>query len=135
MAFVQWSPEYAVGVEEFDRQHQAWVALINRMHEAMRRGEGRKLVGSVLAEVVQYTRTHFLDEERAMEAARYPGLSEHRAAHAAFIRNVHQLQKAYESGDLGVSIDVADQLSGWFFRHIREMDQAYAPHLRKPGAR
>ena len=46
---VKWTPEYAVGVEEIDRQHQELFSRINDLLEACQRGEGKQEVGKVLS--------------------------------------------------------------------------------------
>ena len=79
MALIQWSPQLSVGVAEMDRQHQHLVGLINRLHDAMVRGEGAEILGPVLDEVVRYTHTHFAAEERLLAARKYPHLADHKA--------------------------------------------------------
>jgi hemerythrin len=135
MAYVTWTPQCSVGIARFDQQHQGWIDLINRLNDAMRVGKGRDAVGPVLSEVIEYTRTHFRDEERAMKAARYAAFAAHKAAHDAFIAEITQLQSAHSAGQVAISVAVSARLSDWFMQHIREMDRSYAPHLQAAGIR
>ena len=49
-------------VEEIDREHQTWFGAVNRIHEAMLAGKGKDTLGTLLAEMTQYTFDHFAHE-------------------------------------------------------------------------
>ena len=42
MAIIEWKDEYSVGIQSIDQQHKIWVGLINKLHDAMKKGEGKK---------------------------------------------------------------------------------------------
>jgi hypothetical protein len=63
MALLTWERKYSVGVDAMDAQHQKWIGILNRLHDAMLTGKAKEMQLSILAEMVAYTRTHFLQEE------------------------------------------------------------------------
>ena len=130
MAYLDWKPEYAVGVPDIDRQHQRLVSLINRLHGEMKRGAPKEALEGVLRSLVDYTRTHFRDEERAMEQARYPGLAGHRREHEELTRTILRFQDDLQAGRVALSIQLLNFLKAWLRDHILKSDQAYAPSLR-----
>jgi len=73
MPLITWNDSLTISFEEIDTQHRRWIELINELHEAMRLGKGRQVMARVLAEMLEYTRTHFAAEERIMEDRSYPG--------------------------------------------------------------
>ncbi|MGA2457536.1 MAG: hemerythrin domain-containing protein [Terriglobales bacterium] len=67
MALVTWDTSYSVSVKSCDAEHQKLFDLINQLHEAMRLGQGRAIVGPVVQELENYTQTHFRAEEALLK--------------------------------------------------------------------
>jgi hemerythrin-like metal-binding protein len=135
MAMFEWSTGYSVKVPVLDAQHRKLFALANKLHDAMRSGEGRAVIGEVLAELVTYTRTHFDDEERQMQAVGYPTLAAHAAAHRAFIETLAELQRQHYQGALSVTVETMTTLRDWLTKHIKGTDQQYMPYMSGTGRR
>jgi hemerythrin len=64
-----------------DNQHTVLFGLLNDLHAAMMKGQAQNLTGPLLGKLVDYTRTHFAEEEKLMTAAKYPGLNKHKNQH------------------------------------------------------
>ena len=75
MALITWGPSIMVGVPDIDKQHKRLVDLINELHTAMTKGQGRDVVGRVVDALVSYTRDHFGFEERVNLPRLKPGAS------------------------------------------------------------
>ena len=131
MAFVEWKPEYSVGILEIDSQHRRLLDIINQMHDAMKMGGKPAAITAVVNELVGYTRYHFAYEERLMEEAGYPQLEEHRRKHRAMVGQVDSFRDAAGSASAAVSLKLMGFLKDWLSRHIMETDQYYARHLEK----
>jgi hemerythrin len=133
MAFFDWKPEYSVNIREIDQQHQKLVAMLNELHEAMAKGEGREALGPVLKELADYTRTHFANEERLLKRHGYPDYEVHKKKHekmaAAVLQNVAKFD-ANESTNL---IEVFQFLKDWLKKHIMHTDMAYSGFLNGKG--
>jgi methyl-accepting chemotaxis protein len=131
--FVEWSDRYATNVSSMDAQHRRFFEIINQLHASMREGRSRQNIASLVSELVRYTEYHFSAEERLMEAHRYPGLNEQKAAHARFVAQVQELDRRVQSGEVTVAADALNMVRDWLVNHIMKMDQKYGPHLSERG--
>ncbi len=135
MALVTWDTSYSVGVKSCDAEHQKLFDLMNQLHEAMRLGQGRGIVGPVVQELEKYTQTHFRAEEALLKQACYPRLEEHRLQHRKFAAQVKQFKDDLDAGSIGNSIAVLKFLTDWLADHIRQTDKMYSEHLNSHGIR
>ncbi|MCL1960239.1 MAG: bacteriohemerythrin [Desulfovibrionaceae bacterium] len=123
MAILQWVPELNTGIPEIDAQHRRIVSYINRLYE-LRGSADRASLGDVIAEMVDYTMSHFAFEEGVMESAGYMFAGPHKRVHELFTRKVAEYQKRFNAGE-----DVTDELHGllsrWLFNHIRSEDHGF----------
>ena len=133
MALITWDQSYGVKVKRCDEDHQKLFALINALHDAMRRGQGRSVIQQIVSELSSYTETHFRAEEALMEQANYPALSAHRVEHQRFVARVAQFQKDLDAGTGGNSVAVLEFLKDWLAKHIKKLDQSYSAHLNAGG--
>lgn len=129
MSLMQWDKSLSVGVGSLDAQHQKLIALVNKLHEAMRSGAGQKVVGTVLGELAAYTRDHFAYEEQCMRRGLYPDLAVHMAEHAKLTGDVKKLQQDLAAGDL-LTMDVMSFLRTWLTTHIMQSDMRYSQVLQ-----
>ena len=81
MALFTWNDSYSVKVAMCDQQHKKLFDIINRLADAMRLGKGDDVFSKTVGELLQYTRTHFQQEEALMRKANYPELASHQGAH------------------------------------------------------
>lgn len=132
MALIEWSNNLSVSVGAMDDQHKKLIKLINDLHEAMKAGKGKDAMSKTLVELINYTKTHFADEEKYMTQFKYPDLDKQKAAHAAFIKKVMDTQKAMNEGQ-NVTIDVMNFLKSWLTEHIAGMDKKYGPVFNQNG--
>jgi hemerythrin len=135
MPLVVWSEKLSVGVKAVDDQHTVLFDTINELHAAMMKGQARTIVGELLCKLLVYTRNHFSDEERMMEAANYPGLAAHQMKHRALTKQVEEYIARFQKGDLTLSNELASFLSDWLKTHILSVDQSYGPYLNEHGVR
>ena len=133
MALVTWDESYSVNVKSCDAQHQKLFSLINSLHEAMKLGRGRQVVGRIVDELERYTQTHFSAEEALMERAQYCGLEEHCTQHRHFESRVAQFKKDLDEGAAGDSISVLTFLKDWLATHILRTDRMYSEELNAHG--
>jgi hemerythrin len=129
MAFIDWVPDYSVGVGKFDDQHRKLVALINELHEGMRAKKGKEVVDKVLDGLVDYTKTHFKAEEDAFRANGYPQADVHVKQHADLLKQVGELHAKHHAGALFVTVETLEFLSSWLKNHIQKADKLYGPFL------
>ena len=133
MALLEWNDTFSVNVKQVDEEHKKLVELTNKLHDAMRSGQGKMVVGEVLDELVEYTKTHFTHEEALMEKAGYPGLASHKLVHNRLVNQVNDLKTQNEAGKLSLSMEVMKFLKEWLVDHIQGTDKNYSSYLNKNG--
>lgn len=133
MALIEWTESYSVNVKQFDQHHQHLFDLINSLHDSMRLGQGRKVIGETLDALVDYTDKHFNAEEEVMRRTGYAGMAAHIEQHKAFRAKAHELARRQHSGGGVVTQEVLDFMRDWLKTHIQRTDRAYTQHMQSSG--
>ncbi len=133
MGSLTWDDTYSVNVKKLDDQHKELIALVGELNNAMIRGKGEEVLGEILEKLLQYTRTHFAEEERMMEIAGYPDIEVHKATHAWIAERVAEIRRNYRDGKATISQEVPRLLERWVLKHIMGTDKDYAPYLDAEG--
>ncbi len=128
MSFLDWTEQYSVSNTIIDQQHQKLVNLINNLHTAMSNGEGEEYIGSLLGDLVAYTKYHFSAEESIMKTHNYPGLEEHQEKHRKMTEQVLKLQQRHHNGER-LTLEVMHFLRDWLTKHILKTDKQYVPYV------
>ena len=128
MSYLKWSDKYSLNVAEIDEQHRKLVSLVNDMYDAMHAGKGRDMIGTVIAEFVDYTDYHFKAEERLLRQNGYPEYDEHKVMHYNLSRKAHSIKEAFDRGNTPTAIEVMLLLTNWLNTHILEEDRKYKPY-------
>ena len=123
MAILNWTSDLDTGIAEIDNQHRRIVDYINRLNE-LRHTHDRAGLSDVIAEMVDYTMSHFAFEESLMENAGYLFSGPHKKVHDLFVRKVAEMQSRFEGGE-DVTEELHGMLSRWLFNHIRNEDHGY----------
>ncbi len=129
-----WSEKYSVGIATIDRQHQQLLKMLEQLQEAMRGGKAKEVLGNILQQLTNYTRTHFATEETYFNRHDYPDAEVHKKQHAEFISKVQEFYSGFTSGKVTLTVQVFNFLRDWVVRHIAESDKKYGPFLREKGA-
>ncbi len=130
MPYLTWNDKYSVNVPEMDEQHKKLFSLVNSMYDAMHAGKGRDIVGTVIAEFVDYTDYHFKAEEALLRLHAYPGYDDHKEMHDRLVREARRIKEAFDSGNTPTAIEVMLVLTNWLNMHILEQDRKYKPYLK-----
>ncbi|MBZ0155386.1 MAG: bacteriohemerythrin [Alphaproteobacteria bacterium] len=133
MAFLTWSDQYKVNVANIDAQHRKLFDMVNEMHDAMRVGKGNEVIGTILANLLGYVKTHFAEEERLMSSNGYPDFSRHKQEHDKLTQKALDLHKQFTEGKPVLSFDVMNFLKSWLSDHILGTDKKYGPFLNGKG--
>lgn len=130
--FMPWSDDFTVHVGALDTQHQRLFQLADELFAAVMSFKDRQKVASVLRELIDYTQTHFADEERLMREAGYPDYTQHKAIHERLMRQVGEYAKRFdEGGDVALTLELLDFLKEWLIGHILETDTKYSPYVQR----
>ncbi len=133
MALINWDNSLSVNISDIDRQHKKLVEMINELNDAMRQGKGKEAVGTIINNLISYTRTHFTNEENYFKQHNYPDKDAHIKEHEDFINKVSDFKNQYSQGKIGLTLNVMDFLSSWLTKHIKGTDQKYSAYLNSKG--
>lgn len=133
MALITWNETFSVGIERFDRDHRKLIEIINSLHDAMKDGKGKDILGKILDELIAYTRTHFETEEQMMKQHGYPDYEFHKKAHDRLVMDVAKIVKNYHGGTAPLPSHVMQFLVDWLTMHINGLDKKYGPCLKEKG--
>lgn len=125
MAFIDWSDQLSVKNITIDAEHKKLVNLTNRLHDAMRKGEGSKVAGGILEELILYTKTHFKNEEGIMRSHNYYDLDNHIAQHNSFVKEVEDFHTKFKAGSVTISVNLINFLKNWLIDHIQGSDKKF----------
>ena len=134
MSMFEWKQDYSLGHGQIDGEHQRLFELASHLHSAMTQGKGKETLSKTLADLVNYTKTHFAHEERLMQTHHYPEFAEHKAAHDALTAKVLDFQHNFEAGRIGMTVDLLQFLKDWLRTHIGETDRKVATFLKARAA-
>jgi hemerythrin len=130
MALFSWSDTYSLEHPQIDHEHKALFAMAEQLHQAMLNGSGAKVLGDLLASLINYTQVHFAHEEALMRHYKFGGMDAHVAEHRKLAEQVLDLQRKYAAGKLTITMEIMHFLRDWLDHHIRRSDQLVAQHIR-----
>jgi len=134
MSLFQWDESYSVGHLEIDAQHKRLFQLAEDVHAAMAAGKGKQMLSQTLANLINYTKSHFSSEERLMQRYGYPELPQHKAEHDKLTAQVLTFQNDFNAGRAVFSIDLMHFLKNWLAHHIGKVDQKVASYIKAKAA-
>lgn len=125
-----WTPALLTGHPLIDDQHREIFARVERLREAMARGDASE-VTRLLDFLGRYVVEHFSAEEAVMVSSRFPRYDAHRAQHANFVRDwVAMKQQVAPRGPTpALAAELHAWLTSWLTRHISGSDVQLARHL------
>lgn len=127
----RWLPEYAIGVQDIDAEHQGLFALAAKLHNAVQSNHAPEILESVLNELIDYTCYHFAHEEQLMERIGYPHYADHCEEHEALRSQVFAMQKRFAEGEHGMPMNVLRFLTNWLKCHTTTTDRRIGSYMRK----
>ncbi|TAN42904.1 MAG: bacteriohemerythrin [Nitrospirae bacterium] len=132
-AFIQWNNNFSVNVGSIDDQHKQLVIMINEMHEALKTGKSRGILGDILNRLAGYATMHFKHEEDLFQKYDYPAKSAHKKIHDDLVSKVVALKQKFDTGEAAITTDVMSFLKDWLINHILREDKKYGPFLNRNG--
>jgi hemerythrin len=136
MPLMTWNDKMSVGIAAFDNEHKKLVGLLNELFDAVQSGKGKDALGKILDALIDYTKSHFANEERYLTQHAYPELAKHKKEHEDLAKQVLDVQKKYHAGATAtLSMEVMNFLKNWLINHIQGTDKKYTPFLNAKGIR
>ncbi|MEA3640670.1 MAG: bacteriohemerythrin [Lamprobacter sp.] len=130
---IEWNESYSVNVAEIDRQHRHLIGLYNKLHEAMTRGRGNDILELIFDQLVEYTETHFKEEESYFHAINYADKQAHIIEHHAFVNRLAELQDKFHAGKAFLTVETLTFIRNWLNGHIIGTDKQYSQTFNEHG--
>ena len=124
------NPDYLLGLELFDTQHQYLFELMEKAQNLLKDEnilyKYDELI-AILKGLEDYTQMHFEEEIALMKSLDYPRLQLHIAAHQGFIDKLDSFEIDAEKISLGTQdqmiYDLMEYLKEWLRIHILDCDK------------
>ena len=129
MSLLEWKPEYSVGNNAIDHEHEQMINQINALYKKLSEPVNAQTIEAVLGEIHAGISAHFALEEREMREADYHEYQDHKEDHEDLLDQIHDLiDNFYHDPEAG-KILLNSQLSDWFGRHFSSFDARLHKHL------
>jgi len=125
MAKIQWQEIFTVGIPSVDNQHKKLLAMINQLEDSVAAGKEivNNDIGKVLVQLVEYTQTHFADEERIQDEIQYSGRDRHKQLHKELVEQVISILMNLKHGKVINVYEIMNFLRDWLVNHILTEDR------------
>jgi len=133
MSWIKWDEKHSTGHAGMDRGHKNLMELVNQLADSMENNEEKEFCSTTLARFVEHIGTHFLAEEAMMDQHRYPKAMEHKALHAAMLKDVLAFKESYDASGNTESITLLVILENWLKRDMMEADKELANFVATVG--
>jgi hemerythrin-like metal-binding protein len=104
---------------------------VNRFNDASKEVADKTKNTQLLNELIQYTLTHFSDEEKFMESIGYPGINEHKMQHKWLVTRVTEFKAEFDAGTGKIDQKILIFLKSWIMNHIQSDDIKYGNHANQ----
>lgn len=123
----QFDAKFVVGIEQVDREHRRLFEIAARVYDGLGASDeaAQAVTRAAVAELLDYTATHFKSEEGLMEAAGYPDLEEHRNQHRHLLAQARDMEMRAEIGDQYMPVELSHFIYRWLVEHIEASDRKF----------
>lgn len=133
MSLIIWDDSFSVGINTIDEQHKKLIAIINKLHTAMKEGQSHIILEEILRELTDYVKTHFSFEERHFAHFHYESSDLHKNQHNEFVLKISSFERQFKAGELSLSIEIMNYLMKWLTNHIKIEDKKYSKLFIEKG--
>lgn len=127
---VEWSEELELGCPEIDGDHREILDLLNRVQEAVEKGETGRCA-ALLTALVGFAKRHFAREEEILAEVDYPKLEAHAATHRELLNQIWALLGTCSKAAGGGGKDLClERVQAFIDADILGSDQAFKTHLQ-----
>ena len=128
---LRWLDSFALGVEQLDADHRAFIDLLNQVEDVLRSGEPGALV-PVIDQFTTHARRHFIREEAVLDSLGCPHADEHKHEHTILNRELFALAEELRLDPAAFGPeDLAALVKDWVIRHILFVDMKMKSHLQE----
>lgn len=126
---MKWDGSFTIGIEAIDEQHRKIFERLLAIENSVAKRDPWHILRFLLAQLAESMKFHLAVEEALLEITRYPGLQEHRNAHAKIIELMAELEDKLEHNAPGENL--VGFFEHWFVRHVLAHDREYARYMKE----
>lgn len=129
---MKWYDDLSVGNASVDAQHKKLFEIVDQLTDACNQKKGKDEVGKTLNFLLDYTKTHFRDEEKLMMQYNYPNLMAHKKIHDEFTKEVAGIVSDYQKNgaSIPVVLNILSKTNNWLINHILKMDKEVGKYIK-----
>ena len=131
MALLSWSPQYSIGNDVIDTEHEELFRLVNAFHDHWQEKRDQQSIAQLLNQLVAYAEMHFQHEEAIMLDAGFPKLAEHQGIHEAMVETIFKLRQAFEAKNSHLEMNTMKFIKTWLVEHIIQNDYLFRDFLAR----
>ena len=126
---IEWDERWSIGDELIDSQHKGLVKLVNDIVFSCEESDFD--IPAALSFLVNYTVTHFDDEEKLQQKHGFPEYKKHKQMHEDLKETVGKLVAEYEKSGSTANLKKAldKVLAAWLMHHIEVEDKKIGDHI------
>jgi hemerythrin len=125
MPLRRWTADLSVNHHLMDEQHKKLFALAEILWLSSERGEEH--IDSVVQDLVDYTYTHFAEEEALLVKIGYGNFKQHKKRHGEIFTAVDTMVEKYSAVDRRLFVaELSEFVSEWLVQHIVSEDFGYS---------
>ena len=122
MAFLEWKPEFSVGVAAVDNDHRDMIEMINDFYLMAADRTDARTTEDFLGDIHNSISAHFALEESLMQNAAYPEYEKHKEDHEELLDRIRELMDCYAEDPRAGDDKLRQELADWFARHFSSFD-------------
>jgi hemerythrin len=119
------------GHEGLDREHVVQVGLVDALVDAVEQRQDPSLIRSILDQLLEYTRVHFLSEQLLMRLHAYPAYGRHLSEHENMTERLFELSELQRTGERVDTNETLRQLRAELIEHIQTRDLELSNYLQR----
>ena len=132
MALLTWKPEYSVGIEAVDFEHQEMIDLLNGLYKEMQDRKDPDSIERFLGDIHATISAHFALEERVMQRSEYAEYEAHKDDHEELLDQIRDLMDTFSLDPERGMATLQESLSAWFEVHFSTFDARLHGELDMP---
>ena len=132
---ITWTDDLATGVSMIDTQNKEIFRRIHSLLESCNNGSDRGRLRENLNLLEGLVADHFYAEENLQKEHSFPGFSEHKLWHMAYLNNIRDLKKQFkkEGVTTPLTIKANHLMLERLIEHITSYDREMAKFLQEKG--
>jgi diguanylate cyclase (GGDEF)-like protein/hemerythrin-like metal-binding protein/PAS domain S-box-containing protein len=125
-----WEDSFCSGNQLIDTQHRALFNVSNNLLEAVLSGHSSTAISHIITQLLDDASQHFRDEQKILETADFPGVSQHIIEHAELLAKGLELLEQFKAATLSVGDVFQFLVSDLVKIHMLVADREYFPFIR-----